>query len=382
MPVTHDATLVTWPMFASAFTKSRERRQRLPSSDAAAISTVLSYWELLDTAAHGTAATTCTSPSGDTYVPSALTFDEACGVLRAQFAQREQLWNTLHDRETVQGLLVNVVSTLYIIVAAIAVVVVFGLDVAALLLPLSGFVLGLAFVFGNSLRQLWESLLFIFSSRPFAVGDRVSVPMHGQFPQCFVRKIGLLHVELAATDGRTFLFPTHQLANTVISQLARSRAYAISLVLHLPFSTSRAQLAAMKERLVAWTVEQRRTTGAPYVGEKMLLNVADASNTGGFLAASLWCELRGITWNAPALYNPLRTNLYNAWLDVCRDIGAPFILPPQPVRLLEALPTAKEIGDSNGDANDAKDDHRGAVAIAASTSSSCDDSSNSSSSSD
>ncbi len=45
-----------------------------------------------------------------------------------------------------------------------------GVDIKTFLLPMGTFLLAFTFVFGNSLKNMWECVLFIFVIRPYEVG--------------------------------------------------------------------------------------------------------------------------------------------------------------------------------------------------------------------
>ena len=60
-----------------------------------------------------------------------------------------------------------------ILVAAF--VLIFGVDTSKVLLFVSSIILPSVFMFGNAAKVLFESLIFLFVTHPFDVGDRISV---------------------------------------------------------------------------------------------------------------------------------------------------------------------------------------------------------------
>ena len=69
-------------------------------------------------------------------------------------------------------------STLSALVGAVlhaaaffAYLAIFGVNVQHLVISLSSMTLAVAFVFGNSLRTIYESVVFLFMVRPYKVGD-------------------------------------------------------------------------------------------------------------------------------------------------------------------------------------------------------------------
>jgi small-conductance mechanosensitive channel len=74
---------------------------------------------------------------------------------------------------------------------------IFGLDVTHLVISLSSMALAFAFIFGNSLRTIYESVVFLFVVRPYKVGDAIwyNNAMHR------VNSFGLLWTNLYRYDG-------------------------------------------------------------------------------------------------------------------------------------------------------------------------------------
>ena len=98
----------------------------------------------------------------------------------------------------------EVIRTLEMLVGAVVHVLAFfvclyllGVDVQKLLISLSSVGLAFVFVFGNNLRVVYESLVFLFMIRPYQVGD--CVRCHGELH--WVRNFGLLTTQFTCMDG-------------------------------------------------------------------------------------------------------------------------------------------------------------------------------------
>ena len=74
---------------------------------------------------------------------------------------------------------------------------IFGVDVTHLLISLSSMTIAFAFVFGNNLRTIYESVLFLFVVRPYKVGDAIFF----DGAQHHVSSFGLLWTHLYRYDG-------------------------------------------------------------------------------------------------------------------------------------------------------------------------------------
>ncbi|KAH8103207.1 hypothetical protein DFH11DRAFT_1692697 [Phellopilus nigrolimitatus] len=95
-------------------------------------------------------------------------------------------------------------------------------NTVASLVPLATIVLGFSFIFGNSAQTLFESLIFIFSTHVFDVGDLVLIDDQ---PLSFVREFGLFSTTFRRVDGQEIIAPNSLLASTkLVHNLRRSNS--------------------------------------------------------------------------------------------------------------------------------------------------------------
>ncbi|KAI9622658.1 hypothetical protein H4Q26_014938 [Puccinia striiformis f. sp. tritici PST-130] len=73
------------------------------------------------------------------------------------------------------------------------------------LVPMATIILGFSFIFGNAAKNLFESMLFIFSIHPYDVGDMVSIDEI----YMFVMEFGLFSTTFQRVDGQVVVAPTH-----------------------------------------------------------------------------------------------------------------------------------------------------------------------------
>lgn len=66
-------------------------------------------------------------------------------------------------------------------IALVAYAAIFGIDVGHLLISLSSIGVASAFVFGNSLKAVYESVVFLFVIRPYQVRENFNI---GTFQHC------------------------------------------------------------------------------------------------------------------------------------------------------------------------------------------------------
>eukprot|EP00899_Mesostigma_viride_P016302 jgi/Mesvir1/24673/Mv21967-RA.1 len=93
----------------------------------------------------------------------------------AVYQERRALALTMRDTNTVMDTLHRVLVAVTIIVGVVIGCVITRVDVLSLLVGSSALLLSWVFIFGNSMRMLFEALLFLFLVHPFDVGDRVEI---------------------------------------------------------------------------------------------------------------------------------------------------------------------------------------------------------------
>ncbi|GLU00262.1 hypothetical protein SLE2022_176420 [Rubroshorea leprosula] len=91
------------------------------------------------------------------------------------FRDRRALSLTLNDTETVVERLNRVVNVLVIIFILVVSLLILGITTGKVLLMVSTQVLLLAFIFGDTLKTIFQSIVFIFITHPFDVGDRCQI---------------------------------------------------------------------------------------------------------------------------------------------------------------------------------------------------------------
>ena len=111
--------------------------------------------------------------------------------------QRRNLTLTLYSNDEVINTMRSLVSVVMHVAACFAYLYILGVDLKNLLLEISSAGLGFAFVFGNSMRAVYDSMIFLFVVRPFQVGDCILYAGERHW----VRNFGILTTLLKRFDG-------------------------------------------------------------------------------------------------------------------------------------------------------------------------------------
>jgi len=171
-------------------------------------------------------------------------------VVHVVHLNRKELYAALFDRENMAKVLTQIVGTLYWIVMLFVLLLIFGVNIQQFLLPFGTLFLGLSFIFGNSMKDLWEGFIMIFIVRPFDIGDRIDLT--GYPPFLLVSKINLFTTELFAMDGRQYIIPNQHLYSNSIVQLRRSQDHAVQINLEIQFATPLEKIDQLKDTLIEW----------------------------------------------------------------------------------------------------------------------------------
>lgn len=91
------------------------------------------------------------------------------------FRERRALALTLNDTKTAVNKLHHMINFLTAIVIVIIWLVLLEIATSKSLLFLTSQVVLLAFMFGNSLKTVFESIIFLFIIHPYDVGDRLVI---------------------------------------------------------------------------------------------------------------------------------------------------------------------------------------------------------------
>ncbi|RDB20890.1 hypothetical protein Hypma_011984 [Hypsizygus marmoreus] len=125
----------------------------------------------------------------------------------------------------------------------------------ASLVPLATIILGFSFIFGHSAQTLFESLIFIFSTHVFDVGDLVMIDDQ----VLFVREFGLFSTTFRRVDGQEIIAPNALLANTkLVHNLRRSKSMWETTKLTISYDTPLEIVDQLKSRINAYVQANNR----------------------------------------------------------------------------------------------------------------------------
>ncbi|KAH0920641.1 hypothetical protein HID58_020659 [Brassica napus] len=132
--------------------------------------------------------------------------------------ERRALALTLNDTKTAVNRLHRIINILVGIVIIIIWLLILGIATTKFLLVISSQLLLVVFVFGNSCKNLFEAVIFVFVNHPFDVGDRCEI----DGVQMVVEEMNILTTVFLRFDNQKIVYPNSLLGNKPIANYYRS----------------------------------------------------------------------------------------------------------------------------------------------------------------
>lgn len=144
-------------------------------------------------------------------------------------------------------------SVLSFIVLGLLYMAIFGINVQSILTLSLSLIIGLNVIIGNFSRDVFDSLMFLFVSHPFDIGDRVKI--EGDSKIYTVKQITVLRTEFHDGKGEEVYMPNPVLLRKNIINLRRSQEQWESIELCLDLSTTEEQLNEFRACLTKYLHE-------------------------------------------------------------------------------------------------------------------------------
>ncbi|KAF2314432.1 hypothetical protein GH714_026351 [Hevea brasiliensis] len=169
------------------------------------------------------------------------------------FRERRALALTLNDTKTAVNKLHRMVNVLVGILIAIIWLLILGIATSKFLVFISSQLLLVAFIFGNTCKTVFESIIFLFVIHPFDVGDRCEV----DGVQMVVEEMNILTTVFLRYDNQKIIISNSVLATKAISNYYRSpdMGDAVEFLIHL--ATPAEKIAVIKQRITCY-VENKK----------------------------------------------------------------------------------------------------------------------------
>ncbi|KAJ7695180.1 Mechanosensitive ion channel-domain-containing protein [Mycena rosella] len=172
------------------------------------------------------------------------------------YRERKALTASLKDvGSAVAKLDAVLIAVALIIIIFICLLIFNRSDTLTSLVPLATIILGFSFIFGNSAATLFNSLIFIFSTHVFDVGDLVMIDDQ----VLMVREFGLFATTFRRVDGQEIIAPNSLLAGSkLVHNLRRSHSMWETTNLVVAYNTPLEVLEELRVRINTYVAANTR----------------------------------------------------------------------------------------------------------------------------
>jgi small-conductance mechanosensitive channel len=245
------------------------------------------------------------------------------GVQRI-FRERRALATSLKDASSAVQKLDGVLLGVALVIMIFIWLLIFnGDNTVANIAPLSTFVVGFSFIFGNSAKTLFESMVFIFATHPYDVGDLVCVDENFMF----VVEFGLISTTFRTVYNETIVAPNALLSSQkMIFNCRRSNnQWEVTMIQVGYDSTLLEMIDELRSRMRTYVKEHDREWGG---GMEINLNTIESQTNSIELVIAM--EHKG-NWQDWGQRWSRRTQLMRQLKEELESLGISYQLPKQPV---------------------------------------------------
>ncbi|KAL6008568.1 hypothetical protein ACLOJK_034081 [Asimina triloba] len=168
-------------------------------------------------------------------------------IVRA-YIERKALGHSLNDTKTAVQQLHKLASAVVSVIIIVVSLLVMGLATTKVVFVVTSQLLLVGFMFGNTCKTIFESIVFVFVMHPFDVGDRCVI----DGVQMIVEEMNILTTVFLRYDNEKIYYPNAVLLTKPISNFYRSPEMGDSVEFTIDFLTSVETFNAMKKAIQAY----------------------------------------------------------------------------------------------------------------------------------
>ncbi|EFH62349.1 mechanosensitive ion channel domain-containing protein [Arabidopsis lyrata subsp. lyrata] len=161
------------------------------------------------------------------------------------FRERRALALTLNDTKTAVNKLHHMINIVTAIVIVVIWLVLLEIASSKVLLFVSSQVVLLAFIFGNTVKTVFESIIFLFIVHPYDVGDRCEIDS----VQLVVEEMNILTTVFLRYDNLKIMYPNSLLWQKSINNYYRSPDMGDAIEFCVHITTPLEKIAVIKQRI-------------------------------------------------------------------------------------------------------------------------------------
>ncbi|XP_028807021.1 mechanosensitive ion channel protein 10 [Neltuma alba] len=161
------------------------------------------------------------------------------------YQERKALAHALSDTKTAVKQLNKLVTGVLVILIIILWLILVGIATTKVLVFISSQLVFATFMFGNTCKNIFEAIVFVFVMHPFDVGDRCVV----DGVQLLVEEMNILTTVFLKPDNEKVFYPNSVLATKPISNYYRSPDMGDAIEFSIDFMTPLERIGALKGKI-------------------------------------------------------------------------------------------------------------------------------------
>ncbi|KAG0218515.1 hypothetical protein BGX33_006993 [Mortierella sp. NVP41] len=232
------------------------------------------------------------------------------------YKERKDLHTSLRDLSQAVGKLDIIFLTIVTVVWLLIILSIFGTSVVQNMLSIGSFLVALSFVFGNSLKTLFENIVFLFITHPYDSGDLCNIDS----TDMYVREVGLNSTMFVTWDGKRMYYPNNVLSQKPIHNVRRSPNMSEKIVLNVDCYTSQSKIFELRARMRDFLAKESKEFLPDMEIQIQEMDVK--------LKISMVIEHKG-NWQDSGRRWARRTKFNFALKDAVEDIGIKYYALPQ-----------------------------------------------------
>ncbi|KAF9538316.1 hypothetical protein EC957_006936 [Mortierella hygrophila] len=170
------------------------------------------------------------------------------------YKERKDLHTSLRDLSQAVGKLNAIFLTIVAIIWLLIILSIFGKDIVKNMLSIGSFLVALSFVFGNSVKTLFENIVFLFITHPYDSGDLVSI----EGSDMYVREVGLNSTTFVTWDGKRMYYPNNLISQKPIHNVRRSPNMTDKIVLNIDCYTPQSKIFELRARMRDYLIRESK----------------------------------------------------------------------------------------------------------------------------
>lgn len=243
------------------------------------------------------------------------------------FRERKALALTLNDTKTAVNKLNQMANVVVSLIVFALWLLILGIATTRFFVFLSSQLLLAAFVFGNTLKTIFEAIVFLFVMHPYDVGDRCEI----EEVQVVVEEMNIMTTVFLRYDNLKVYYPNSVLATKPIMNYYRSPDMGEGIDFSIHVATPVEKLALMKERILRYIDNKKEHW---YPGAMVVLRDVDDTNK---LKVSIWLR-HTLNFQDMGMRFVRRELVLQEMIKVLKDLGIEYRMLPLDVNVRNAPP--------------------------------------------